>query len=246
MTDQYFKEQFLAYEERFTNQGVAELWIKTIQENYNFSGGNPPIALSISGNTTYNPYLDRLQLRPATGYYARSENLIEGCTADAVPKKQSTSSVPHRWTITNDQADVTGKIIYSLNPILNEYFELGNKNQPGSKVFIYGGFTEREHLSILIIRHCFDHIPQLKNVVKCKFYQRGIIMPAVVDSSSLGFSTVDFTFKPAIQYKENGDCEDVGSQLYYKWYVKLNNDGTNTLLDPIADIFPYLKDPTRA
>lgn len=241
MTDTYLIEEVINYEQRFTYQGQGKLWLKVTRQNF-FEDNTeedfyPPVELSYTGNTDDNPTLTRNLVRPSTGYYTKSNSLVEKRDASPKPILSGCTSIPVRWDFENQKADIEGRTSYSNSQLIDELLNLPSLATVSTKIRGYGGLLNKTPIGVLVVRD--GVVPHISSIYECH-YQFGVFGATNKTVSAKGFTEVEIKFLAQMIKKENGSNETHGSQLAIEWFVRVLPNGTNIVLSP-SEVFELNK-----
>lgn len=148
------------------------------------------------------------------------------------------STVDPDVRIQKESISVKAKLMFNNDQMIKKLFY-----PPGFRsgsLFTFGGDPNYiKHNLLLIYTNIFR--PQEVNpnstcdsfddVFECHLYERGYFVPSTFISGKI-FNPLDMTYIGLSALDANGCTTAAGSRLCKIWWVKIQNDGTNILVDP--------------
>lgn len=166
------------------------------------------------------------------------DGVTEAPNAQTDPVELFGSTVDPDIRITKESVTVKAKLIFNNDQYIKKIFY-----PPGFRsgsLFTFGGepnFIKHNLLVILpntLSRQQYDPnitCDSYDEIFECHLYERGYFSPATFVSGKV-FSPLDITFTGLSALQPNGCTTAAGTRLCKIWWVKINNDGENILVDP--------------
>ena len=203
--------------------GPAYLWL------------NPPVNsetglvdLALTGNISSNIIEDGIP-RPASGglFLGWDENgIIETPSLTFEPVPLLSSTVPVDVRIKEERGTVKSRLLFIIEIDIVTLFRPPGNNS-SLFTFSYGGKTKPSIYPLLVI---ITNELNEQDYVECHYYHRGYFEPSALTSGKL-FSGLDMTYNALAAF--NGNCLlPEGERVMRGWYVRVDFDGTNTLVAP--------------
>ncbi len=235
MVTQYGTTQEI-FEER-SRWGPALMWVAPPRN------ADGTVTLAREGNDP-DYLLPPFAPRPASGGFFLGYD-IDGIsekplvTYEEVPIVGST--IPRTVRVKEESVTVSAKLIFNNDPTVRPFFlPTGLTNATG---YTYGGLTTVNQWPLLVVIYNFNN-PEL---IECHYYHNGYFEPTETIHGKL-FSPINMVYHglAGTQYESdtgNTCLLPAGQRLVKTWYVYVDFDGTNILVDSrgneiIADPYP--------
>lgn len=137
------------------------------------------------------------------------------------------STVPFNVKIKEEKTTVKAKLLFNNDVNIVSLFR--TQSLTGSLYwFTYGGATDVVMYPLLLI---LTNYLNDQDYVECHYYYRGYFDPASTSSGRL-FSGLDMSYTAIAGLDANGCLLPAGARIMKGWYVRVDYDGTNTLIAP--------------
>ncbi|KAF0246457.1 MAG: hypothetical protein FD167_3460 [bacterium] len=196
---------------------AAKLYIFVGSTKTGSTNDDPAVDLSFSGNDPKG-VLKKIDPRPATGTFIKIDKFNE-------PRKTKNSNVENQcgikeWRFEYDPSQpIIGDLLYNDDPDIKQQLRTGgNGINANTKTITITKKSNKTPTTLLVIR---KFLIRKENILEIHFYPNVFIQPADEPEANNNVVRTPISIYPAI---------DANHTYCYIQYIRLLQDGTNTLL----------------